>query len=126
MLAALEVMVATPELSEATEIKLVNVPARPPFNVTSELPSESPIVIVPVPKALALVIPLTVPACMTMPPSKELLPLKVSVPAPFLVIEPVLLRIPVPIVNVPVPLLLLFTVKVLVPERVAAPESVKP
>lgn len=119
------VMVATPVLVEATEIGLANVPVKVLLNVALALPPESPMVIVPVPKALTLVVPLTVPACIVTPPPKELLPLKVSVPAPFLVMDPVLLRIPER-VNVPVPLPLLFTVKVLVPGRAVALLSIRP
>ena len=122
----LAVMVATPVLVEATEIGLANVPPKSLLNVALALPLESPMVIVPVPKALALVVPETMPDLMITPPSKELFPESTNVPAPSLVIDPVLLMIPVPMVKVPVPLPLLFTVKVLVPERVAAPESVSP
>jgi len=126
MLAALEVMVATPVLPEATEIGLANVPTKPPLNVALALPLLSPIVIVPpVPNAKALVVPLTVPDLIIKPPVKVLAPERTNVPAPFLVIDPVLLIIP-EMVNVPIPLPLLFTVKILVPERVAAPESVRP
>lgn len=67
MLAALSVMVLVPVLPDATEIALVNVPARPPLNVVLAEPLLSPIVIVPVPNALVLVVPLSVPALIMVP-----------------------------------------------------------
>lgn len=68
MLAALEVMVAVPVFVEATEIAFVKVPASPPLRVAlDEPPVESPIVIVPVPKAVVLVVPETVPFLIVVP-----------------------------------------------------------
>ncbi len=66
---------------DATVIGLANVPAKPPFNVALELPVLSPRVMAPVPeppKALVLVVPLTVPALMVSPPVKVLAPESVS------------------------------------------------
>jgi len=77
MLAALEVMVATPVLPEATEIGLANVPTKAPLNVALALPLESPMVIVPVPVAPPkdpATSPLTVPDLMIRPPVKTFVP----------------------------------------------------
>ena len=68
MLAALEAMLAVPVFPAATVIALVCVPAKPPFKVAFDDPEEFPIVIVPVPKAAA-VVPLRVPALIVVPPS---------------------------------------------------------
>ena len=87
ILAALLVIFSVlPLLPAATVIGLANVPANPPLSVASALPLESPIVIGPVPKALALVVPETVPALMVRPPEKVLAPERVTVPAVFFVI----------------------------------------
>ena len=68
ILATLSVIVAIPELPLATEIGFVNVPTNPPFSVASAEPVVLPMVIVPLlPKALALVVPVTVPALMVVP-----------------------------------------------------------
>lgn len=87
MLAALEVMVAMPELVEATEIGLANVPLRAPLRVALALPPESPMVIVPVPVAPPkdpATLPLTVPALMIRPPVKTLVPVvKVNCEVPL-------------------------------------------
>ena len=73
-----------------------------PSSVTLELlATESPRVIMPVPeppKALALVVPLTVPALMVKPPVKVLAPERVSVPAPFWVRPPAPLIMPLKVV----------------------------
>lgn len=66
-LAALLVMVATPVFPDATEIALVKVPARAPFNVALADPLLSPIVIAPVPNAAATV-PLSMPDSIVVPP----------------------------------------------------------
>ena len=62
------VIVATPVLPEATEIALVSVPAKLLFSVALAEPLLSPMVMAPVPKALALVVPDRVPALIVEPP----------------------------------------------------------
>ena len=62
LLAPLSVIVAVPVLPETTEIALVKIPANPPLNVALAEPLVLPMVMVPVPKALALTVPLSVPA----------------------------------------------------------------
>ena len=77
------VMVAIPVLVEATVIGLVKVPLRPPLKVAlADPPEASPMIIVPVPNAVALVVPLTVPALIVKLVLKVLDLLSVSVPLP--------------------------------------------
>ena len=70
------------------------------------LPLVSPRVIVPdplFPKALALVEPVTVPACIVKPPVNVLAPERVSVPVSSLVSDPLVVEI-IPVISVsPVP-----------------------
>ena len=75
-----EVMLSVPLLPEATVIGFGKVRLSP-INVALALPVESPRVIVPVPeppKALVLVVPLTVPALMVRPPVNVLAPDRVN------------------------------------------------
>lgn len=148
MLLAVEVIVAIPELPEATEIGLANVPLNAPFKVALALPLESPIVIVlAAPPNDPATLPLTVPALMSRPPVKRLVPVVrvncevelfwmtvvtsapmtalISVspaPAPELVIVPVLLTLVVEIVMPLVIELLLFRTKL--PAPVIPPDMV--
>ena len=85
VLTAVPVIAATPALPEATEIALANGPANPPLSVALAETVESPSVIAPAPNALALVVPLTVPALIVRPPVKVFTPLNVNVPLPILV-----------------------------------------
>ena len=74
MSVALLVIVSVPLLPALTVMGLVKVPERvPPLNVALALPLVFPIVIVPIPKALRLVLALTCPASMVTPPVKEVL-----------------------------------------------------
>ena len=94
MAAALLVMVAAPEFPEATEIRLVWVPMKPPCKVALAEPVLSPMVIAPVPKAPATVMPTTVPSLISKPPLKVFAPPRLSVPVPVLVSENAPLTIP--------------------------------
>jgi hypothetical protein len=98
MAAAELVRVALPELPEATEIALVCVPAKPPLSVVLAEPEESPRVIVPVPKAAA-VVPRSVPALTVTPPEKVFAPESVSVPVPSFVMAPVVVPM-IPVIEV--------------------------
>jgi len=80
ILAALLVIFSVPLLPEATVIGLANVPTNPPFKVALALPLESPMVMIFAfaPKALALVVPETVPARMFKPVVKVFTPARVN------------------------------------------------
>lgn len=118
-------MVAIPELPVATEIGFAKVPVKPPINVALLLPPESPMVIAPVPdppKALALVVPSTVPDRIVRPPVNVLAPERTSMPFAFMVIE---VDPPKIIDIVLVPLVYVLTITLAVPAaRVAAPANV--
>src|ERR1700691_560874 len=81
-------MVATPVLPAATAIGLANTTAAPPLKVAFAAPLLLPMVMVPVPKALATV-PMTVPASIVVPPEYALAPDRVRVPTPPMLSAPV-------------------------------------
>jgi hypothetical protein len=91
--AALLVMVSVPLEPEAIVIGLANVNAPPPFNVALAEPLESPIVMTLAfaPKALALVVPLTVPLFIVRPVVNVFAPLKVSADVELFWMTPVTL-----------------------------------
>ena len=129
MLAAVSVMVARPVLPEATEIGLAKVNADPPLNVALAEPLVSPMVMVPVPKAFALVVPLTVPDLIVTPLLKELLlPLKVNADVLLFSMTPVTFPPITPLITsvaLPAPeLVIVPTLLILAPESVMMPAPV--